>query len=179
MSLLDMFRSKPKQCTSCGNPSPGLHVVYSGQRGGKETDRLCTQCLVSRLAEAIKDRRVLFTEPLTSDGYGFYPFGEVENLGLTQERVRLALSSPPAKCADCPSERRHVWMPLGDLDEGAMQGQPGNQYYPIPSEPALWKQSVPLCTEHMAQRLHDFLDQKGWHFLTFRFPSSPGDGYYS
>jgi hypothetical protein len=178
MSLLDMFRSKPKQCTSCGNPSSGLHVVYSGQRGGKETDRLCTECLVSRLAVDIRDRRVLFTEPLTSDGYSFTPFGEVGNTGLTQERVRLALSSSAATCADCSSERRHVWMPLGDLDDGAMQRQPSSEYYPIPLEPHLWKQSVPLCTKHMAQRLGAFLHQKGWHILTFRFPASPGDGYY-
>jgi hypothetical protein len=178
MSLLDMFRSKPKPCTSCGNPSPGLHVVYSGQRGGKETDRLCTQCLVSRLAAAIEDRRVLFIEPLTADGYCFFAFGEVENLGLTQERVRLALSSPAATCADCPLEGRHVWMPLGDLDDPAMQRLPASEYYAIPSEPRLWKQSIPLCDEHMARRLREFIDRKGWHFLTFRFPASAGDGYY-
>jgi hypothetical protein len=179
MSLLDMFRSKPRQCTSCGNPSAGLHVVYSGQRRGNETGRLCTHCLIARLASEIGDRRVLFIEPLTSDGYCFFPFGEVENLGLTQERVRLSLSSPAAKCAECQSGGRHVWMPVGDLDDEAMERQPANAYYPIPSEPRRWKQSVPLCTEHMAGRFGAFLDQKGWHILTFRFPAAPGDGYYS
>lgn len=179
MSITEIFHSKPKQCTSCRNTSTRLHRIYSGLRHGIETDRLCTNCLISRLGKEIRGRSILFIKPLTSDGYCYFPFGEVENQGLTQDRVRLALSSLASKCADCSSEPRHIWMPLSDLDDGAMQKQPSTAYYPIPSEPARWKQTVSLCDEHMLHRFRDFIDQKRWFFLTFRFPSSSDAGYYA
>ncbi len=179
MSLRDIFRSKPKQCTSCKGFSAGLHRVYSGLRHGEETDRLCTNCLISRLETEIRDKSILFIEPLTSDGYCYFPFGEIENQGLTQARVRLALSSLASKCADCSSEPHHIWMPWSDLDDGAMQKQPSTAYYPIPSESALWKQTISLCDEHMSHRFRVFIGQKGWFFRTFRFPSSSAAGYYA
>ena len=179
MSITQLFRAKPKPCTSCGSASARLHRIYSGLRRGTEADRLCTNCLISRFGKEIQGRRILFIEPLTSDGYCFFPYGEVENQGLTQDRVRLALSSIASKCADCSSEPRHIWMPLSDLDDGAMRKQPSIAYYPIPSEPGCWKQTVSLCDAHLLQRFRDFIDQKRWFFLTFRFPSSPESGYYA
>jgi hypothetical protein len=179
MGFLDIFRGKPKQCTSCGRPSDGLHGVFSGQRRGAETDRLCTECLLSRLDPEIARRNILFIEPLTTDSYCYFPFGEVENRGLTEVRVRLALASLPCKCASCASAARHIWMPLSDLDNDSMNAQPNSEYYPIPSEPAHWRQSLQLCNGHMIGKLKAFVGEKGWSFLTFRFPSSSGDGYYS
>ena len=179
MNLPDVFHSKFKQCTSCRDFSTGLHRVYSGLRHGEETDRLCTNCLISRLETEIRGKNILFIEPLTSDGYCYFPFGEVENQGLTQDRVRLALSSLAFKCADCSSEPRHIWMPLSDLDDIAMQKQPTTAYYPIPSEPALWKQTISLCDEHLPRRFRDFIDPKRWFFRTFRIPSLSDAGYYA
>lgn len=178
MSFRDIFHSKPKRCTSCRDFSAGLHRVYSGLRHGEETDRLCTNCLISRLETEIRGKSILFIEPLTSDGYCYFPFGEVENQGFTETRVRLAFSSLASKCADCSLEPSHIWMPWSDLDDGAMQKQPATAYYPIPSEPVLWKQTVSLCDEHMMQKFRDFIDQKCWFFGTFRYPSSLGAGYY-
>lgn len=179
MSFLDIFRSKPKQCTSCRNISPGLHSVYSGLRHGSVTDQLCTSCLISRLETAIHGRRILFVEPLTTDGYCYAPFGEVGNQGLTQDRVRLALSSLAPKCADCASEPHHLWMPLSDLDESAMKKQTRGDYYSIPSEPTQWKQTVSLCDAHVASRFRDYVERERYFFLTFRFPEGGDSGYYA
>ena len=179
MSFLDIFRSKPKQCTSCRDASPGLHQVYSGLRHGSVTDQLCTSCLISRLETGIHGKRILFIEPLTTDGYCYAPFGEIGNQGLTQARVRLALSSLAPKCPDCASEPHHLWMPLSDLDESAMQKQTRGDYYSIPSEPAQWKQTVSLCDAHLAARFRDCIERKRYFFLTFRFPESGDSGYYA
>jgi len=179
MSFLNIFRSQPKQCTSCRDNSAGLHRVYSGLRHGTITDQLCTNCLVSRLGTAIRGNNLLFIEPLTTDGYCFAPFGEVGNQGLTQDRVRLALASLAPKCADCSSEPHHLWMPLSDLDDKAMQQQPHNAYYPIPSEPSLWKETISLCDEHLTSRFRNYIERKRYFFLTFRFPSEANSGYYA
>jgi hypothetical protein len=179
MSFFDIFRSKPKQCTSCRDISPGLHQVYSGLRHGSVTDQLCTSCLISRLQTGIRGKRILFIEPLTTDGYCYAPFGEVGNRGLTQDRVRLALSSLAPKCADCTSEPHHLWMPLSDLDESAMEKQSRGDYYSIPSEPAHWKQTVPLCDEHVAAKIRNYIERKHYFFLTFRFPEGGDSGYYA
>ena len=179
MGILDIFRSKPKPCTACRNTSPGLHHIYSGLRRGTITDQLCTNCLISRLGTEIRGKSILFIEPLTSDGYCYAPFGEIENQGLTQERVRLALSSLAPKCADCVSEPHHLWMPLSDLGDGAMQKQPPDAYYSIPSEPSRWKETVTLCDAHMLVRFRDGIERKRYFFLTFRFPSEAASGYYA
>jgi len=179
MSFLDLFRSKPKQCTSCPNSSPGLHRIYSGLRGGSITDELCPSCLISRLETGIRGKRILFIEPLTTDGYCYAPFGEIGNQGLTQERVRLALASLASKCVDCSSEPHHLWMLLGDLDESAMQKQARGHYYSIPAEPASWKQTASLCDAHAAARFRNYIEQKRYFFLTFRFPEGGDSGYYS
>ncbi len=127
----------------------------------------------------MRGRNILFIEPLTTDGYCYTPFGEVGNQGLTQDRVRLALASLAPKCADCPSKPRHLWMPLNDLDDEAMQQQPHNAYYPIPSEPSLWKETVSLCDEHLLERFRDYIERKRYFFGTFRFPSGADSGYYA
>jgi len=179
MSLFDIFRSKPKQCTSCWGTFPRLHRVYSGLRHGAVTDQLCTGCLISRLETRIQGTHILFIEPLTTDGYCCAPFGDVGNQGLTQDRVRLALSSLEPKCADCASEPHHLWMLLSDLDESAMEKQPNGRYCSIPGEPVQWKQTVSLCDKHVAARFRDYLERKSYFFLTFRFPEGGDAGYYS
>jgi len=176
MSFLNIFRSKPRQCTSCREISAGLHRVYSGLRRGSITDQLCTTCLVSRLEAEIRGKRILFIEPLTTDGYCYFPFGEVGNQGLTQDRVRLALSSLAHACADCSLEPHHSWMPLTDLDDGAMQKQRIGDA--IPSEPACWRDTVSLCDGHAAARVRDYIERKRYFFLTFRFPEGGDSGYY-
>lgn len=178
MSFFDIFRSKPRECTSCQSASPGLHRVYSGLRHGNVTDKLCTSCLISRLQTGIRGKRILFFEPLTTDGYCYTPLGEVGNQGLNRDRVRLALSSLGSKCADCSSEAHHLWMPLGDLDECAMEKQTRGDYYLIPSEPAHWKQTVSLCDAHVAARFRDYIERKRCFFLTFRFPEGGDSGCY-
>ena len=179
MSITELFHSKPKPCTACRHPSTRLHRVYSGLSGGAETDRLCTGCLISRLGAEIRDRSILFIEPLTADGYCYAPFGEAGNQGLVQDRVRLALASLAAKCADCSSVPRHLWMPLSDLDDEAMRQQPPNAYYPIPSKPAFWQETVSLCDEHLLGRLREYVERKQFYFGTFRFPSGTDSGYYA
>ena len=179
MSLFNLFRAKPKPCTSCGEVSPGLHEVYSGLRHGAVTDRLCTACLISRLCTAIVGKSILFIEPLVSDAYCFAPFGGVGNQGLVEERVCLALAALAPKCADCSSAPRHLWMPLTDLDEAAMEAQPRHEYYSIPCEPGRWKETVSLCDEHIAARFREYIERKRYYFLTFRFPSEGDSGYYS
>lgn len=179
MSFLNVFRSKPKQCTSCRDTCPGLHRVYSGLRGGIVIDQLCTNCLISRLETEINGKRILFVEPLTTDGYCYVPFGEVGNQGLTQERVRLALSSLAPKCADCSSEPHHLWMPLNDLDEDAMQQQTKGDYYPIPSQPTCWTETISLCDAHAMARFRDYIERKRYFLRTFRFPEGGDSGYYS
>ena len=179
MSLLDLFRPKPKHCTACRDASPGLHHVFSGVRRGGDTDRLCTRCLISRLEAGIRGKRILFIEPLVSDGYAYSAFGEVDNQGLTQDRVRLALSSLAPKCVECASEPHHLWMPLDDLDESAMEQQARGQYYSIPSEPACWKQTVSLCDAHVTARFRDYIERKRYFFLNFRFPEGGDSGYFA
>ncbi|HKD24657.1 MAG TPA: hypothetical protein VKC66_01895 [Xanthobacteraceae bacterium] len=176
MNFLDIFRSKPRQCTSCRDISSGLHRVYSGLRRGSITDQLCTNCLVSRLEAEIRGKRILFIEPLTTDAYCYFPFGEVGNQGLTQYRVRLALSSLAPACADCSLEPHHLWMPLTDLDDSAMQKQRIGDA--IPSEPAFWRDTVSLCDGHAAARVRDYIERKRYFFLTFRFPEGGDSGYY-
>jgi len=134
---------------------------------------------MARLATAIRGKRILFIEPLTTDGYCYAPFGEVGNRGLTQDRVRLALSSLAPKCADCASEPHHLWMPLADLDERAMEQQSRGDYYSIPSEPVQWKQTVSLCDAHVAARFRDCFERKRYFFRAFRFPEGGGSGYYA
>src|SRR5262249_3768093 len=97
----------------------------------------------------IRGKRILFIEPLTTDAYCYFPFGEVGNQGLTQYRVRLALSSLAPACADCSLEPHHLWMPLTDLDDSAMQKQRIGDA--IPSEPAFWRDTVSLCDGHAAE----------------------------
>jgi hypothetical protein len=142
MSLLDLFRAKPKVCTACGNPTPGLHHVYPGLRGGEETERLCTRCLLAQLGQKIQGKTILFVEPITSDGYCYAPPGEVGHLGLTQERVGMALGALGSKCAVCTSKPQHLWMPLNDLDETAMEKQARTDYWSIPTEPSKWKETL-------------------------------------
>jgi hypothetical protein len=179
MNFLDIFRSKAGQCTSCRAISPCPHCVYAGLRRGSITDRLCTNCLISRLEAEIRGKGILFIEPLTTDGYCYFPLGEVGNQGLTQDRVRLALSCLAPMCADCSSVPYHLWMPLRDLDESAMQKQTRGGYYPIASEPACWRDTVSLCDGHAAARLRDCIERKRYAFLTFRFPQGGDSGYYS
>jgi hypothetical protein len=179
MSFLDIFRSKPKQCTSCRDTSDGLHHVYSGLRGGSVTDQLCTSCLISRLETEVRGKHILFVEPLTTDCYCYAPFGEAGNQGLNQDRVRLALSSLAPKCGACSAEPHHLWMPSSDLDESAMQKQTRGDYYSIPSEPARWKQTASLCNAHVAARFRDYIERKRYFFLTFRFPEGGNSGYYA
>jgi len=178
MGFLNIFRSKPRQCTACRQSSPGLHQVYSGLRNGAVTDQLCTNCLISRLAAEIRGKNILFIEPLTTDGYCYFPFGDVGNQGQTQDRVHLALSSLAPKCANCSSVPRHAWMPLADLDDSAMRKQPPKSYYPIPLQSTAWKETVSLCDDHLSVRFRDFIEQKRFFFLTFRFPSGLDSGYY-
>ena len=179
MNFPDIFRSKPRQCTSCRAISRCLHCVYAGLRRGSITERLCTNCLISRWESEIGGKGILFIEPLTTDCYCYFPFGEVGNQGLTQDRVRLALSSLALRCADCSSVPHHLWMPLRDLDESAMQKQTRGGYYSIPSEPACWRDTVSLCDGHAAARLRDYIERKRYAFLTFRFPEGGDSGYYS
>ena len=179
MSFLDIFRFKPKQCTSCRDTSPGLHSIYPGLRNGSVTDQLCTNCLISRLNAVIHGKCILFIEPLTTDGYCYAPVGEDGNHGLLQDRVHLALSALAPKCADCVSEPHHLWMPLSDLDESAMEKQTRGEYYAIPSEPARCKQTVSLCDTHIAARFRVYIERKRYFFLTFRFPEGGDSGYYS
>lgn len=177
MSFRDIFSSK-KKCTVCAKPSLGLHRVYTGVRNGSLSDQLCSDCLVSRLGIEIRGKSILFIEPLTTDGYCYAPFGDVSNQGLTRDRVHLALSSLASQCAVCSSVPNHLWMPLNDLDDAAMQKQPQNAYYPIPSEPALWKSSVSLCHKHLPIKIREYIDGKRCYFRTFRFPSGLDSGYY-
>lgn len=178
MSFIDFFRPKPKPCTTCGNMSAGLHEVYSSLRHGRVTDKLCTSCLLARLGTLIRGRSILFTEPLTSDGYCFTPLGEVDFEGLPRDRASLALSSRSARCADCTAESRHLWMPLDDLDETAMERLPANKYAPIALEPGQWKNVASLCDEHIAIKLQDYITKKHYWFLNFRFPAEESSGIY-
>jgi len=179
MGLLDIFRPKPKPCTGCGREVRGRHQVYSGLRHGALVDELCTDCLLSRLEEEIRGRRIVWIEPLTRDGYCYSPYGEIENEGLTEERVKLALASLGGQCADCGAEPHHLWMPLGDLDEEAMEKQEQYKYFQIPLKPADWQGTVPLCDQHAVARLRADVEAKGYVFLTFRFPAGGNEGYYS
>jgi hypothetical protein len=104
--------------------------------------------------------------------------GEAGNRGLTQDRVRQALSSLAPMCAACSSKPRHLWMPLDDLDNPSMEKQPSFAYWAIPSEPALWKETLSFCNEHMSDKIKDFVGQKREFFQTFRFPTGANEGYY-
>jgi hypothetical protein len=179
MSLLNIFRFKPKPCPSCRTISPGLHRVQSGLRHGNVTEQLCTSCLMARLGTEIRGKSILFIEPLTSDFYCYAPFGGADNQGLTQHRVRLALASLIPKCADCSARSHHLWMPLGDLDEVAMQKLARNAYCSIPCEPGRWKETVSLCDAHVLERFRDYIEHKRYFFLTFGLPVGGDSGYYS
>jgi hypothetical protein len=177
VSFLDMFRPRPKkQCTSCSTVRVGLNDVYSGSRGGDLTDQLCEDCLASRLKREIRGRKILFIEPLVMDGYCYFPFGEDENKGVTEERVRLALSSLARTCIACAAEPHYLWMPFNDLDEEEMNKQEG--YPPLPQEPSRWQGTVSLCDTHITARLRDYLKEKKGFFGTFRFPAGANAGYY-
>jgi hypothetical protein len=176
MALLDLFRSEPKACTSCGRPSAGLHRVWSGLRRGEVTDRLCTECLGARLRSAIEGLSILFIEPMVTDGYTFLPLDDEDCRGLLKERVNLALTSLAPACATCSGKARHLWMPRSDLDEAEMARQSASD---IPAIPSAWKGTVSLCPEHAVKTLRDYSEHKRYFFRTFRFPSGGDTGYYS
>jgi hypothetical protein len=177
MGLFDLFRRKPKPCTACGILSPGLHRVYSGIAGGEETDRLCTTCLIAQLEPHLRGKSIVFIEPLTTDGYVYWPLVAMQER-LAQRRAELALASLGPKCAACSSPPRHLWMPQEDLDEEAMETLSRRDYWSIPSEPAAWKSTLPLCDEHILSQLRVYIEQRRYYFLTFRFPDSTECGYY-
>ena len=176
MGLLDLFRSKPKPCTTCAQLSPGLHRVYSGLRHGDETDRLCTNCLMARLASEVRGKSILFTEPVTMDGYCFTPLSE--STPLNGERIRESLASLGPRCASCSLPPRHLWMPSADLDWDWMNGLRVPDFCTIPAEPARWTETRSLCDEHLVSGLRVFIDGTKEYFGTVRFPSSESSGYY-
>lgn len=178
LGLLDLFRAKPKPCTACAQLSPGVHRVYSGLRHGDETDRLCTKCLLARLASEIRGKSILFTEPLTIDGYCFTPLESSERTPLGDERIRKSLASLGPRCANCSLPPRHLWMPLADLDGDEMESLHRREYCTIPADPARWTETKSLCDEHLISALRAFIDGTKEYFGTFRFPSSDSSGHY-
>lgn len=179
MGLLDLFRPKPKPCSACLGLSPGLHRVWSGLRHGEETDRLCTPCLIERLAPAIRGKRLLFTEPSVIDSYCFTSIGELCGQGLVEERVGLALDSIGSKCAKCTVRPQHLWLSQDDLDWDAMNGQRMHEgCWTLPLEPSGWSGALPLCDAHVALHLREYLEGKRDYFGTFRFPDSSASGFY-
>jgi hypothetical protein len=91
--ILGIFRPQPRKCSSCLDLSPGVHQVWSGQRAGHLTEKLCTKCLTARLATAIRGKTIVFVEPLTSDSYCYTPATGTATLSLS--RMQLALSALP------------------------------------------------------------------------------------
>lgn len=180
MGLLDLFRSAPKPCTSCRAEFPKLHGIWSGLRGGEETDRLCTSCWTERLGREIRGKQVLFFEPMVVDSYCFTPLDELEN-DFVRDRIVLALESLGPKCARCSSRPVHLWLPLDDTDEEEMNmanSRSRTHHWFIPSEPARWTGAVALCDQHLPQHLRAYLEEKRDTFLTFRFPDSSASGAY-
>lgn len=179
MGLFDIFRSKPKQCSSCKMSSPGLHVIYSGLSSGNEIGRICTNCLISSLRKEITEKKILFIEPITGDGYCYSPIGDITNQGITLERVQLSLAALRPMCVSCSKPANHLWMPLKELDDHLMEKRKAGEYYPIPSEPHKWNATIHFCDDHIIEAFREYISQKKYYFLTFRFPMGGDSGYYS
>ncbi len=179
MTLFDLFRGKPKLCSSCGGESRGLHIVYSGLRFGEVTDRLCHECLVSRLGQHLAGKSIVFFEPLTADGYTFQPLSEFGAESLVTKRSSLLLDSLGSTCSFCASAPRHVWIPQDDLDAEAMERQAPTEYFSIPNEPAGCPGALRLCNQRVLEHLREYCEAHRFFFLTFRFPDSSVRGCYS
>jgi hypothetical protein len=178
MSVFDIFRPKPKPCSSCGKTTRSLHNVWSGLRNGELSGKLCTACLISKLQLQIKGKNILFIEPLTMDAYCFTPLDDNMTGKLTRERTKLALTSLDKKCAQCSSSPQHLWMQREELDEEAMEQQAENAYYSIPSLPSSWKTTESLCEKHLLETLKQYIEKSGSCFGTFRFPNASKLGFY-
>jgi len=69
-------------------------------------------------------------------------------------------------------------MPQEDLDQIAMEKQIAKDYWSIPSQPSSWTGTIAFCDEHVVLRLQQYIEQRKYWFLTFRFPDLSEYGYY-
>lgn len=155
-----------------------LHTIYSGLRGGDVTDRLCHDCVISRLGNHIAGKTILFFEPLSNDSYVFVPVTECDRSPIASDRMAQVLDSKHGSCTRCSSPSRHVWIPQIDLDEEAMETQVTDQFYLIPREPADCLGATYFCDTHLLVHLRSYLEDRACHFLTFRLPDSSTRGFY-
>lgn len=177
MGLRNIFARRPKVCTGCSTPGPGLHTVWSGLRKGSPEAKLCTTCLLRQLEERLPGRSVLFIEPLTSDSYVYELISELP-AGEVRDRITRALQSRAGRCADCFKASEHLWVPQSDLDFGFMKQLPASGYYSIPKEAANWLGARAFCSKHAVEFVRTYLEEHRYFFLTVRFPEGSGPGYY-
>ncbi|HEY2324553.1 MAG TPA: hypothetical protein VGJ82_16960 [Thermoanaerobaculia bacterium] len=175
--MFNIFKRRPKPCTSCGVASDRLHSVYAGLRHGERIANICTACLGRQLVERIEGKEIAFIEPLTGDGYTYLPVDELP--AAAADRIQLTVSNRSVDCEVCGRPARHVWIPINDTDEELENTFPIDAFYLVPAEPDQWEAVASLCSEHVVETLTNLVEERRYRFLTFRFPDASTIGYYS
>ena len=125
----------------------------------------------------MQGKNILFIEPAITDYFTYAPLDQIRG-PLAKPKIQSAMAMIGSKCAVCDKKSTHLWMSQNDLDYEAMETLPTGEYYNIPYDPTLWKETLTLCDEHIIAQCRDLIESKRISFLTFSFPDSSSSGCY-